>query len=98
MPDVPASKGYRDGFATRHMIKDLCLAIAAAEHVSSPLPVGREAKTLYEQVGEILYNALLLATGFAAGSQLKSAAVQVAEEDDSLDFAAIYQRVYDKEC
>ena len=51
MPDVPASKGYKDGFATRHMIKDLCLALAAAEHVDAQLPMGRKAKELYEQVG-----------------------------------------------
>lgn len=59
MPDVPASKGYKDGFATRHMIKDLCLAIAAAEHVHAPLPMGREAKTLYEQVTDTVCTTLL---------------------------------------
>ena len=50
MPGVPASKGYKDGFATRHMIKDLCLALAAAEHVGAQLPMGTKAKALYEQV------------------------------------------------
>jgi 3-hydroxyisobutyrate dehydrogenase len=55
MPEVPASKGYKDGFATMHMIKDLGLAISAAEHASSPLPMGRKALELYEKVPLSLY-------------------------------------------
>jgi 3-hydroxyisobutyrate dehydrogenase-like beta-hydroxyacid dehydrogenase len=70
MPDVPASKGYKDGFATRHMIKDLCLAIAAAEHVGAALPMGREAKTLYEQVGHYERPNCCISTQIATASLL----------------------------
>lgn len=50
MANVPASNDYRDGFATRHMIKDLRLALAAAEHVDGPVPMGAEALQLYTKV------------------------------------------------
>ena len=50
MPDVPASNNYREGFATRHMIKDMRLALAAAEHVDGPVPMGKEALQLYMKV------------------------------------------------
>ena len=52
MPDIPASKGYRDGFATGHMIKDLGLAISAAEHAASPIPMGQKALELYRAVAD----------------------------------------------
>ncbi|CAL8471511.1 g11053 [Coccomyxa elongata] len=52
MPEVPASRDYKDGFATRHMIKDLGLAMSAAEHAGSATPMAREALKLYEKVAE----------------------------------------------
>jgi len=54
MPDVPASRGYKDGFATRHMIKDLGLAISAAEHTGSPIPMASEALKLYQKVTAVI--------------------------------------------
>ncbi len=50
MPEVPASRDYKDGFATRHMIKDLGLAMSAAEHAGSATPMARETLKLYEKV------------------------------------------------
>ncbi|EIE21974.1 3-hydroxyisobutyrate dehydrogenase-like protein, partial [Coccomyxa subellipsoidea C-169] len=52
MADVPASKGYKDGFATRLMIKDLGLAISAAEHAGSATPMANEVLKLYQKVAE----------------------------------------------
>ena len=62
MPDVPASREYKEGFATRHMIKDLGLAMSAAEHAGSATPMAREALKLYEKVrkGTITSRTLLL--------------------------------------
>jgi 3-hydroxyisobutyrate dehydrogenase-like beta-hydroxyacid dehydrogenase len=51
MLNVPASRGYKDGFATRHMIKDLGLAISAAEHAGSLVtPMAREVLKMYQKV------------------------------------------------
>lgn len=50
MPEVPASRHYKDGFATRHMIKDLGLAMSAAEHAGSATPMAKEAVKLYQKV------------------------------------------------
>lgn len=51
MLNVPASRGYKDGFATRHMIKDLGLAISAAEHSGSLVtPMAREVLKMYQKV------------------------------------------------
>lgn len=50
MSDVPASRHYEDGFATGHMIKDLGLAISAAQHSDSPVPMGERVLELYRKV------------------------------------------------
>jgi len=44
---VPASRNYEGGFGSALMLKDLGLAIAAAEQSSSPVPVGSMVRELY---------------------------------------------------
>ncbi|WP_375291266.1 3-hydroxyisobutyrate dehydrogenase [Qipengyuania sp.] len=52
MPGVgvesPADKDYQGGFATALMLKDLRLAMAAAEESGAPVPLGSRAAALYE--------------------------------------------------
>ncbi len=52
MPGVgvesPADKGYEGGFATALMLKDLRLAMEAAETADAATPLGRHAKEIYE--------------------------------------------------
>ena len=56
LPDVgvesPADKDYQGGFATGLMLKDLKLAMEAAETADASTPLGRHAKELYEQFAE----------------------------------------------
>ncbi|WP_370191351.1 3-hydroxyisobutyrate dehydrogenase [Qipengyuania sp.] len=56
MPGVgvesPADKDYQGGFATGLMLKDLRLAMEAAETADASTPLGRHAKELYEQFAE----------------------------------------------
>ncbi len=47
-PTSPADNGYQGGFAAALMLKDLRLAIAAADSVDAPTPMGRHARELYE--------------------------------------------------
>jgi 3-hydroxyisobutyrate dehydrogenase len=47
MADVPASRGYSGGFLVDLMIKDLGLAMAAAEQVDAATPMGSLARNLY---------------------------------------------------
>jgi 3-hydroxyisobutyrate dehydrogenase len=47
MPGVPASRGYEGGFLVDLMIKDLGLALEAAEASDSPTPMGALARNLY---------------------------------------------------
>ena len=46
--DSPADNGYQGGFATALMLKDLRLAMEAAEGSSSAVPLGARAAALYE--------------------------------------------------
>lgn len=50
-PDVadgtPAAHDYKGGFGTKLMLKDLGLAVAAAEHEGVALPLGTTSKELY---------------------------------------------------
>ncbi|MDE1916816.1 MAG: 3-hydroxyisobutyrate dehydrogenase [Sphingomonadales bacterium] len=46
-PTTPADNGYQGGFATALMLKDLKLAMAAAEGVGAPVPMGHRAEELY---------------------------------------------------
>lgn len=45
----PADNGYQGGFATMLMLKDLKLAMEAAESVNASVPMGERAESLYEK-------------------------------------------------
>ncbi len=47
-PQSPSDNGYQGGFATGLMLKDLKLAMEAAESAKSRTPLGRHAQELYE--------------------------------------------------
>jgi 3-hydroxyisobutyrate dehydrogenase len=47
-PSSPADNDYQGGFATALMLKDLKLAMAAAQSVGADVPMGHKAAELYE--------------------------------------------------
>ena len=47
-PQTPADNGYQGGFAAALMLKDLRLAMEAADSVDAPVPMGQRARELYE--------------------------------------------------
>ena len=47
-PQSPADNGYQGGFASALMLKDMGLAIDAAQTADSRVPMGAKAKELYE--------------------------------------------------
>lgn len=47
VPSAPSNRNYEGGFATALMLKDLRLAMEAAQKVSAPTPLGAEAESLY---------------------------------------------------
>jgi 3-hydroxyisobutyrate dehydrogenase len=47
-PTTPADNGYQGGFATALMLKDLKLAMEAAQSVDATVPMGERAATLYQ--------------------------------------------------
>ncbi len=47
-PDTPADHDYQGGFATALMLKDLRLAMEAAEGAGATTPMGAKARELYE--------------------------------------------------
>ncbi len=47
VPESPANKGYKPGFATKMMLKDLKLAQMAAHSVNASIPLGNQAEALY---------------------------------------------------
>lgn len=47
-PQTPADNGYQGGFATALMLKDLKLAMEAAQSVDANVPMGHRAAELYE--------------------------------------------------
>ena len=51
-PDSPADRGYEGGFATALMLKDLKLAMEAAETANANTPMGQRAKELYAKFAE----------------------------------------------
>ena len=51
-PDTPADHDYQGGFAAALMLKDLRLAMAAAEDTGAVAPMGAEARGLYERLAE----------------------------------------------
>jgi 3-hydroxyisobutyrate dehydrogenase len=48
-PETPADRGYEGGFAAALMLKDLKLALEAAEQAGAYTPMGSEAEELYEK-------------------------------------------------
>jgi 3-hydroxyisobutyrate dehydrogenase len=51
-PDTPADHDYQGGFATALMLKDLRLAMEAADDSGSSTPMGARARELYEAFAE----------------------------------------------
>jgi 3-hydroxyisobutyrate dehydrogenase len=51
-PRSPADTGYRPGFAAELMLKDLRLAMAAADQVAADTPMGARAAEIYAQFVE----------------------------------------------
>ena len=51
-PQSPADNGYRPGFAAELMLKDLRLAMDAAQSADADTPIGRAAQELYAQFVE----------------------------------------------
>jgi len=48
-PDTPADHDYQGGFAAALMLKDLKLAMDAAQHADAYTPLGSEAEQLYQR-------------------------------------------------
>lgn len=64
LPNVPSSRGYRNGFASQLMLKDLRLAQQAGLNSGTPLPLGGLAAALYGAFckaghGELDYSAII---------------------------------------
>jgi len=53
-PQSPADNDYQGGFAAALMLKDLRLAMAAADGADANVPMGSEAQRLYEKYAEEL--------------------------------------------
>ncbi len=47
-PETPADRDYQGGFATALMLKDLKLAMAAAQDANASVPMGAAAESLYQ--------------------------------------------------
>ncbi|MGK2284585.1 3-hydroxyisobutyrate dehydrogenase [Pedomonas sp. V897] len=47
VPTAPSNRNYEGGFAAALMLKDLRLAMEAAQKVGAPTPLGAEAESLY---------------------------------------------------
>ncbi|MEA3053434.1 MAG: 3-hydroxyisobutyrate dehydrogenase [Sphingomonadales bacterium] len=52
-PVTPADRDYEGGFATALMLKDLRLAMEAAQSVDSYTPMGSEAESLYSRFADL---------------------------------------------
>jgi 3-hydroxyisobutyrate dehydrogenase len=53
-PETPADRDYEGGFAAALMLKDLRLAMEAAQSVDAYTPMGAEAEALYARFAEAL--------------------------------------------
>ncbi|QIG53734.1 3-hydroxyisobutyrate dehydrogenase [Altererythrobacter sp. BO-6] len=62
-PTTPADNGYQGGFATALMLKDLKLAMEAAQASGASTPLGRHAEELYDafakENGELDFSAII---------------------------------------
>jgi 3-hydroxyisobutyrate dehydrogenase len=47
-PETPADRDYQGGFAAALMLKDLKLAMAAAQDADASVPMGAAAESLYQ--------------------------------------------------
>jgi 3-hydroxyisobutyrate dehydrogenase len=47
-PETPADRDYQGGFAAALMLKDLKLAMAAAQDANASVPMGAAAEALYQ--------------------------------------------------
>ena len=52
VPAAPSNRDYEPGFATALMLKDISLAVAAAEATGAPVRLGREAQAMYRALAE----------------------------------------------
>ena len=52
-PETPADRGYEGGFATALMLKDLRLAMEAAQSVGAYTPMGSHAEELYARFSDL---------------------------------------------
>ena len=52
-PETPADRDYEGGFAAALMLKDLRLAMEAAQSVDAYTPMGAEAEELYARFAEL---------------------------------------------
>jgi 3-hydroxyisobutyrate dehydrogenase len=52
-PETPADRDYEGGFAAALMLKDLRLAMEAAQSVDAYTPMGAEAETLYARFADL---------------------------------------------
>ena len=48
MPASPANRDYEGGFASALMLKDLKLAVEAAQAAGAPVPMANQAEALYQ--------------------------------------------------
>ena len=48
VPAAPSNRGYEGGFAAALMLKDLKLAVEAAQAVGASVPMGAQAEALYQ--------------------------------------------------
>jgi len=56
MPNVPASRDYTGGFGSALMLKDLGLAVTAADESKSFIPLGELSQKIYQQMVESGYD------------------------------------------
>ena len=52
VPNAPSNKGYKPGFATDLMLKDLRLALDAIDKTGAHSPLGRQAEALYAAMAD----------------------------------------------
>ncbi|GAQ83903.1 3-hydroxyisobutyrate dehydrogenase-related protein [Klebsormidium nitens] len=50
LENIPASRGYGGGFATRLMVKDISLALAAGKEAGAVIPLGAKVLELYTRM------------------------------------------------
>lgn len=63
LPQSPANNGYKPGFTANMMLKDLKLAVTAAEDAQIPVPMTANAKEIYqafcETEGQLDFSAII---------------------------------------